>query len=419
MRIRRHSPASIAMLALVLASSAFFAFAGFYSGVREEDYRNLDLPILNVHTYGRQVSSTENFLDAVYTLDDGDSHWEGGCKIKGRGNSTWRTIDTSKKPYLLKLDEEAGLLGMGSARRWVLKASATDKSFLRDEYAFHLAHEVWNRFAWTPRQKFVNMVLNGKYIGLYGIQEKIEIAPGRVDIDPAQGSILLKIDEHRNTRYSFTSNQGVIFNIVEADGMEYSWDEFLKIEDLVNDREEYLYGEKGRPGDWTRYFDLDSLVDWYLVNEFTKNHDSRFQGSCFIHYDGPGDKFYMGPVWDFDLSSGNTDASGCSEADGYITDQAFWYDQLLQDDIFVDALKGRWKEKREELDRSIDLIQGWADGLADAAILNDRVWKSFGHRQWPNPRGWRNRKTYQSEIDYMTEYLRARLAWLDSQWGGD
>ncbi len=419
MRIQRHSPAGLALLVLVLASLAFFAFAGFYSEVREDDYKKLGLPVLNVNTYGKMINSKENFLDGLYTLTDGDMHWEGSCKIRGRGNSTWKTIDTSKKPYLLKLDEEEPLLGMASARRWVLKSSATDKSFLRDEYAFYLAHEVWNRFAWTPRQKFVTLVLNGKYAGLYGIQEKVEVAPGRVGIDPAQGGILLKIDEHRDEAYSFTSKHWVIFNIIEPEGTVYGEEDFRMMERFVNEREKYLFGENGQGADWTRYFDLDSLVDWYLVNEFTKNHDSRFQSSCFAYYDRTTDKFYMGPVWDFDLSSGNTDAAGCNKPDGYITDQAFWYERLLQDELFMNALRQRWKTTREKLAESIELIQGWADGLADAATLNDRVWKSFGHRQWPNPSGWRDRKSYQAEIDYMTDYLRARLEWLDSQWGQD
>ncbi len=416
MKIRRHSLPGLLLLALLLASSAFLAFASFYSAIREEDYGRLGLPVLSINTYGRKISSKENYLDAVYSLDDGGSHWGGSCKIRGRGNSTWKTIDTDKKPYLLKLNEEEGLLGMGRARRWVLKASSTDKTFLRDEYAFFLAHRLWNRFAWTPRQEFVTLILNGKYAGLYGIQEKIEISPERVAIAPPDGSILFKIDEHINERLSFTSEHGVLFNIVDTDGVEYSWDEFFAIKDFVNEREKYLFGEDEDGGDWTRYFDLPSLVDWYLVNEFTKNHDSRFQASCFMYYDARQDKFFMGPVWDFDLSAGNTDAADCSKTDGYITAQAAWYGRLLQDKRFTAALRSRWQETKGQLRQSIEGIQGWADGLEDAAILNDRAWKSFGHRQWPNPTGWRNRRSYQDEVDYMMEYLRTRLDWLDNEW---
>ena len=417
MRIRRYGTGFLLLLVLLLALSAFLAFAAFYAGIRAEEYERLGLPVLSVNTYGKKISSKEHYLDAAYTLDGEGLHWSGGCKIRGRGNSTWKTIDTNKKPYLLKLDQAEDLLGMGTARRWVLKASATDKSFLRDEYAFFLAHEVWNSFAWTPKQRYVTLLVNGKYMGLYGLQEKIEIAPERVNIDPAGGSVLFKIDEHRNEQYSFTSNHGVLCNIVDTDGVEYDWDEFFAIRDVVNEREKYIYGEQEDGESWTRYFDLNSFVDWYLVNEFTKNHDSRFQASCFLTYDGRQDRFFMGPVWDFDLSAGNTDAASCSRSDGYITAQAYWYERLLQDDLFMAALKDRWKRTRSELLDSLDRIQDWADGLRDAAVLNDRVWKSFGHRQWPNPTGWRDRTNYQDEVDYMVGYLRSRFAWLDSQWG--
>lgn len=416
MTIRRHGPAGLVLIAILLVSSAFFSFAAFYSNIREEDYESLGLPVLNVNTYGKKINSKENFLDAVYSLDYGGQHWSGGCKIRGRGNSTWTTIDTSKKPYLLKLDDAEPLLGLGTARRWVLKSSATDKSFLRDEYAFYLAHNIWNRFAWSPTQKFVTLVLNGKYAGLYGLQEKIEILPERVGIHPADGSILFKIDEHISERLSFTTEHGALFNIVDTEGVDYSWDEFFAIKDFVNEREKYLFGENEDGGSWTQYFDLDSLVDWYLINELTKNHDSRFQGSCFIYYDAGQDMFFMGPVWDFDLSCGNTDAAGCGETDGYITAQGFWYERLMQDELFMAALRNRWKETRDEIRASIDGIQDWADMLRNAAVLNDRAWKSFGHRQWPNPTGWRSRKSYQDEVDYMIGYLRARLDWLDMQW---
>ncbi|MBP5463874.1 MAG: CotH kinase family protein [Treponema sp.] len=165
MRIRRFGTGFLLLLVLALASSAFLASAAFYSRVSVEDYERLGLPVLNVNTYGRKINSKENYLDAVYTLDAEGMHWEGGCKIRGRGNSTWKTIDTSKKPYLLKLDEAEALLGMGTARRWVLKASATDKSFLRDEYAFFLARSIWNRFAWTPRQRFVTLLITASTPG--------------------------------------------------------------------------------------------------------------------------------------------------------------------------------------------------------------------------------------------------------------
>ncbi len=416
MKIRRYSPCYLLLLAFVVASSAFLAFAAFYSSIREEEYTGLGLPVLNINTYGKKINSKENYRDAVYSLDAGDFHWEGSCKIRGRGNSTWKTIDTSKKPYLLKLDQEESLLGLGKARRWVLKASATDKTFLRDEYAFYLAQKIWNRFGWTPSQKFVTLVLNGKYAGLYGIQEKIEIGPERVNITPSEGSILFKIDEQLNEQFNFTSEHGAPFSIVDTDGVEYSGDDFSAIKDFVNEREKYIFGEQEDGESWTRYFDLDSLVDWYLVNEFTKNHDSRFQGSCFLVYDAKRDKFFMGPVWDFDIAAGNTDASSCSESEGYITAQAFWYEWLLQDEVFMAALKSRWKETRGQIEASINNIQDWADDLHDAAVLNDRVWKSFGHRQWPNPSGWRSRKCYQDEIDYMIAYLHDRFLWLDSQW---
>ena len=59
--------------------------------------------------------------------------------VKGRGNFTWTDYD--KKPYSIKLKEEADLLEMGKAQNWILLANAADISNLRNKIVYDFAEE--------------------------------------------------------------------------------------------------------------------------------------------------------------------------------------------------------------------------------------------------------------------------------------
>ena len=65
--------------------------------------------------------------------------------IKGRGNFTW-TLE--KKPYQIKFDSSTPVLGMPTAKTWILLANHADPSLLRNKVAYDLAAE----FGLPPRR---------------------------------------------------------------------------------------------------------------------------------------------------------------------------------------------------------------------------------------------------------------------------
>ena len=116
--------------------------------------------------------------DILLVRGDGSLDYQGALKhIKGRGNATW---DMAKKPYNIKLDESADLLGMGSAKGWCLLANYADTSLLRNHVVYHLAEEAGIPF--TMDSQTVDLYLNGIYNGAYLMTEKVEIGKNRVDI---------------------------------------------------------------------------------------------------------------------------------------------------------------------------------------------------------------------------------------------
>jgi hypothetical protein len=126
------------------------------------------------------------------------------------------------------------------------------------------------------------------------------------------------------------------------------------------------------------------------------------------------DKIFMGPAWDFDISCGNISWDDCDKVGGFWVKNASWYEKLFEDKVFCELVKERWISKRSEIEKSIIFLKKSAVELKPAIMFNDAVWKNIGHRQWPHAPGWKNRKTMESEIDYMINFLEKRALWFDS-----
>lgn len=286
MEIRRHSLTFTILFCLSALCMALAAWLSFSAEITLEDCKELGLPVLTVDTEGgKKIKSKETYLKAVYMLYDGEAATGGGCKIRGRGNTTWRTRELYKKPYLLKLDQAASLLDFPAAEKWVLMANTADKTQLRNTYATYLASRVFTGMPWTPGERFVSLFINGTYAGLYGLTEKIEAVSGRLPISEADGSFLFEVNSRQNKDWNFRSERGVPFSIRTA--LPPDTARFKKQQAIIQLAEDRLFDAK--PGDstegWQSLLDTESFADWYLVNELTKNHDARFNSSCYFFYD--------------------------------------------------------------------------------------------------------------------------------------
>ena len=439
MRARYSAVLCAALLLLSLAAALSFAFSASRR-ITVADCERLGFPVLLVETSSLGgIKRKDKYERATVRYTDSDSAWS--AKIRGHGNSTWKTPLTQKRPYLLKFDEPTSLVeGLPAARKWVLLANALDRSMLRNYYAEYLAHNVWNRMRWSPRSAFVTLFLDGKYMGLYGATEKPDITPGRIAF--SGDGFLAEIDSHSGRPYSFRGIDRLPFNIREPKTTD---EDYARYAEKIIGLEHILYGNDFSGDDgWTNYFDEASFVDWYLIEEFQKNYDAKFSNSVFMTYDYDEDRLFMGPVWDSDIGFGNTERSGFSpssgygpllsshawremfptlaisekpsavhNAEGFLINQDYWYNRLFSDARFVRAVKMRYAETRSALADSIRWLREQGAILNEAAELNDSVWHILGSALWPRAPGYRNRKTYLSEVEYLTNWCEQRMAWLD------
>ena len=392
------------ILVLMASVSLLMFFLSAQSRISSETCEKLGLKVMYIDTLaGKKIANKTDYISSRYELGE----FSGGCKIRGRGNTTWVTRELFKRPYLVKLDEARPLLGQMAAQKWVLMANTADKTSLRNSYARFLATQVWNRMRWTPDASFVALFLNGKFNGLYELTEKIEYA----SISLPEDSFLAVVNDRLNKEYNFTTTNGTKISIRMKDKTTGEYD---RMRHTVQAAEDALFAEDfAKDSGWRRFLDEDSFVDWYLVNEFTKNHDARFQASCWFYFDSSSQKIFMGPIWDFDLSCGNIRWHTCDDPEGFFVNSEQWYKRLFEDETFFVKVRQRYAQTRQQLSLSLEWLQSEADRIKPLVELNDTVWHNIGHRQWPHAPGWKDRKTYESEVAYMMDFLKKRKAWFD------
>ena len=147
------------------------------------------LPVVYINTEnGAAIVSKEDYIDAELIIQGNETYnsgtttlYNGVTEIRGRGNSTWAQ---PKKPYKLKLDKKTDVFGMGKNKHWVLLANYLDESLLRNTLAYDLSGNMGMEQMSTV---FVDVILNGEFIGNYQFCEQIRVDGTRVDVFDWEG----------------------------------------------------------------------------------------------------------------------------------------------------------------------------------------------------------------------------------------
>ena len=324
----------------------------------------------------RSEYSDKTFESGTYELD----------YVRGRGNSTWYA---SKKPYKFKLMEKQDFFGMGKNKHWVLLANYYDYTMLRNKYTYWLGKEMGMEY--TPECVFVDLVMNGEYLGSYYLCEQVRVGKTRVDIDDLaeakhatdaetiSGGYLLSMGDaefEKREQLMVTTDHDYSFLLENPEFDTYfNESQYNYIKNYLNQMEGAIYGDdfKDENGvSYDEYIDVQAAIDYYLVQEFSLNGDGYLSGSTYLYKKRNG-KLYWGPLWDFDyVAWGATETNGHS-VDGFIhANRAPWMARLLQNENFKERLEKRWKELREILKASIK-DGGQIDRYAKELYLSQKV----------------------------------------------
>ena len=330
------------------------------------------LPVVVINTPGGAEipPKTEDWLaDATLTIYNTDATigYAGTTGIRGRGNSTWKY---PKKPYALKLDSKAEILGMPKHKRWVLLANWLDRTLLRNHVSFRIAMQT--DLAWTPRGEFVEVVLNGRHIGNYYLCEHIKVDKNRVDIHELEetdvdGGFMMEIDTYYDEPFKFKSAKRQ-FPYMFKDPDEVNDAQFAFMRDFIDNLEGALY-DKSRfaAREYADYLDVDSFVDWWITYELTGNTETKHPKSTYVYKD-KGGKLKAGPVWDFDWKTYRLNN------EEWVTKTHLYYDVLFTDPVFVAAVKERWNLYEAKLRAIPQFIEAEAQRIRNSEEVNHQMW---------------------------------------------
>lgn len=397
-----------------------------FSGSAQKDYwvyvySYNGLPIITIDTEDRkEIVSKVDYLKANFKLVEnvvtraaGDVV-EAEVNIRGRGNATWDVYPFTaypKKPYRLKFDKKISLFDGPQEKSYVLLANVIDKTSLRNQTAFFMS-EI-SDLDYTPKFHFVDLFLNGKYEGIYQLGDKLSISKNRVNV--GDDGYLLEIDFRavdEIATYFFVEHLKSPVNIKEPD-MDLADDRVQFIKEYVTKADSVLFSDNftDKEEGWQKYFDITSFVDWYLINELSRNGDAVLGTSCYMSLK-KGGKLKMGPVWDFDTAFGNNNTNETTPADGYYIKDASWFNRMYEDPVFVNKVKERFSyfyNHRYDIYLNID---NYADYIRYSVIENNNRWQNLYKENFDQQAIWGG---YFNEVQFMKNWLENRFQWFNNE----
>lgn len=379
--------------------------------------REFEVPVIYINTDdGVGVTSKEYYLGCRIRIDGKNMYEDYATvtqadSIRGRGNTTWNWY--AKKPYRIKLDKKARLLGLNEGKSYVLLANYRDPSNMMNAVAFDMARYI--EMPYTVNYRFVEVYLNDEYIGIYLMTEQIQQGETRVNIEK-NGGILLNLD----------CNDGPVWN-TGGDPNFYGEEFFsnyagsklpvgIKHPDNPTDIQiqeiKHAFGELERTilsldyDKFSQVMDVKSYMGFFMIQEMTCNVELGGPHSMFIHRYANG-KWAMGPVWDFDAGF----AYDWKENHNYFTDQ-WWHcgdkpGQFIDGGTdFFDRMFAceRYKAEFKEYWRSV------SQGMYIYAM--DRMNDNYRHAEKAMQRDawrWPITKSFNASVGKLRQWLGTRI----------
>lgn len=387
-----------------------------------------ELPIIYIKA--DRSFTKETYSTATFTIVDRDCKYSQTDsvvlkgKVRKRGNSTL-TLSGVKFPMRIKFDSGCKLLGMDKNKDWNLLANYTDKTLVRNAFAWKLSRFLG--MPWTNKYRHVEVVLNNRYRGLYTLTQTNEVANHRAELNtPEEGSSGKPEDydyyfELDNTEWDTPEHSHFVTTIFKIPVT------MKEPEVLTAEQRAYLTGRlrvfeealKKHPGSGEngphQYMDMHSFVTYYLINELSKNMDGNLCRSTFMALkDG---KFYFENLWDFDLAFGNADNFEVwdypSGPVGFFINDYNWYRVLYyKDREFREELLRQWDLVYPALEDIIADVQEETDDFAPARERNFEAFNILPIYVWSNLY---YGGSYQDYLDFMFNYTRERAKWLDGK----
>lgn len=399
------------------------------------------LPIVNIITNNQEipVKNTEKLIDYiigdVYVYDNGDlvnylkqdDYEKYSARIRYRGRSS---LHFDKKGFSIKFvnnkNEKVNkpFLGMPSDSEWALHGPFIDKSLIRNYMWYNIGQEIMGN---APKTRFIELYLDGDYQGLYvAIESVSQSEKSRVKVesinkdsiatsyliqlDTDKGNDITYIDSFSKYTYKLISPLYLTIKYPSEEDLTYKvrkyiYDDFLEFEKML-----YSYDYK----DYSKYIDVDSFVDYFIINEFTQNYDAGYL-STYIYKDVAG-KYKM-YIWDFNSANNNYRIDFLEEGtQRFEFDKSLWFSMLLKDSKFVDRIIGRYRELRGSY-LSDEYLNNYIDSIV--LYLGNSIDRNYLKWGWTLEPGYNQYSTnympvsHEDAVNHLKDSIQKRAIWMD------
>ena len=399
--------------------------------------------------------------------------------IEYRGSTSYRISD--KKSFGVETHDASGkdidlsILGFPAEEDWILMGDVISNNLIFDPTLMHhyVGYELFRKMGnYSSRSKFVELEINGVYLGIYVLMEKLKHGPDRINVETLlasdtdktkiTGGYILKIDktsggdvlgmhpleyylnnwdddarytEHNSFRSDFDINRNPIS--WPAYGLPYHSNMYLEtyfvydyptadninsaqksyIQKYMKDFETALINDNFATNTrtYTNYIDLRSFADFFIINEVCGNVDG-YRLSTYMSK-ARGQKLKMGPIWDLNIGY-NTNVGNMVPFDDWIMN----YNNYHPGDAWM--VPFWWKRLMEDPKFKTELKARWIALRAEvlstpnvlslttntAAFLNANNAISRNYSKWNGINF-----DYNNGVNDMKTYLSNRLQWMDSQ----
>jgi len=400
-------------------------------------------------------------------------------QIKGRGNATWKY---SKKPYNIKFEEKTKVLGMAKAKKWTLLSCVQDESLAESNLGWKLGNALG--LPYISDSRTVDLYINHDYLGTYILCESVEVGKNRIevnDLDKANEEANPEIEDLSTLKQKGTDTSLLGLNELEPNSMKWldipndpgdisggyllefelssrygselcgfvtyngqpvvlkspenaTESEVRYISGIVNAAMEAVYSDTGYNSEgvyYTDYFDMDSMVNMYIIQELSANMDTCITSFFLIKPEGSS-KLIFAPLWDMDNSFAKPlRYGGLSEGtDFWFTNSIYSYRQAVSvgDEIpnifnvayrktdFRALVSERWSELRQEDIIEPCLTEAMADSASyeASAMMNAIRWEIFDTTDVEEALA-----CYRDAVENVRNFVTARCVSLDKGFAAD
>lgn len=351
--------------------------------------------------------------------------------IRYRGNSS---MSFDKKGYLLKLIDEEGnenpqkVMGMTTHSEWILHGPYLDKTLLRNYLWYHIASEIMDS---APDTRFCELFVDGEYQGLYvmvesptrGTSSRMQFSKyekGKdytgyiVRLDKGAHNPLQNLETFSKYTYNTGIDPGLRLEVIYPgkNTLNETLQEYIRRDIGKFEKALYSYDYDSNRYGYPNFIDINSFVDYYIINEFTQNYDAGNM-STYLYKDYNG-KLRM-YVWDFN-NANNYYLNNISIED-FQFQWNTWYVMLMKDEKFTNRIINRYHYlRRHYLNEKylLDYIDDIIDYLGDAVDRNYSVWGySFSEEHDILEPKDRNIRNYDKAIEQLKNHIIERGRFLD------